>query len=276
MSAMDRLRLEAKYRAWSFAMGAAGAFVRTQSRIRRALYPGKEDGLDTVVLLHGLWMGSSCMRVLARCYAAAGYRVVFIDYQCSAEPATVYRAIQRSAVRAASLGSRVHLVGHSCGGVLAVSAWLESQGDLDVESILCLGAPLNGSQAARELLGHPAGQRTLGRTGGILCAPIARERPRHGVRQPRIAMLAGTRANGAARWLGVIGKDSDGMVEIAETRWAGLDQHVALDCTHRGLVHRRHVAAIAVAFTSGSALADVASPRLNRAPAGDAGRTSHG
>jgi len=254
MSGTNAIMLEAKYRTWAMASAVAGRAVRAQSRIRRAFYPGKDDGQDTVILIHGLWMGSSCMRVLGRLYAQANHRVVFMDYLCDTDPSAIYRTISTHVARANALGSRAHLVGHSCGGVLAVSSWLQSAGHLAVDSILCLGSPLNGSQAARRLLAHPAGKRVLGRTGELLVHPVPGDRPNRGIHVPRIAMLAGTRPVGAARWLGAVSDQSDGTVELAETRWPGLDQHVAIDCTHRGLVHWPHVAALAVAFTEGHAL----------------------
>src|SRR3990170_35656 len=87
---------------------------------------GRRDG-DSVVLVHGLWMKGSEMRVLGGRLAQAGFRPVYFRYHSWRGDLSKATRDLREAVEAAG-GARVHLVGHSLGGILI--ARMFEEGDL--------------------------------------------------------------------------------------------------------------------------------------------------
>ena len=74
--------------------------------------------METVVLVHGLWMNGLEMRILRRRLQARGYRVYQFNYR------TVGRDLQKNAERLNNYlrkyveGEMVHLVAHSLGGLV--------------------------------------------------------------------------------------------------------------------------------------------------------------
>ena len=109
--------------------------------------------------------------------------------------------------------------------------------------MVCLGSPLCGSGAARDL-----GRRTwtapvLGRSGGLLqagCPPWEGTVP--------VGMVAGNVARGIGRLITRFGGESDGTVALEETRLPGLAAHCVVPASHTGLVFSAHAARQAAHF----------------------------
>lgn len=196
---------------------------------------------DAVILIHGVWMRAFSLLVLQRRLREAGFTVVPFEY------ASVFgrekRSLQRlrGRIRTQS-AARVHLVGHSLGGLMALRC-LEG---LDRElggRIVCLGSPLNGSAVARQLQRWPGGHYVLGGSTDTLCAGLPEQLP--GI---RVGVIAGTRALGLGQVAGLFDGPSDGTVSVAETRWPGASEHREVDASHTGLAFSREAAELTVRF----------------------------
>ena len=197
---------------------------------------------ERVLVLHGLWMRSLVMRPLAARLREQGFQVETLDYASifrGPEPciAHVAQRLRREAERG------LHLVGHSLGGVIAVRAACEA-GAAFRGRIVCLGSPLAGSTTAQSLLSRGNLSFLIGRSAPLLARgvelPTARD----------VGMIAGNRGFGVGQLLHRVASPSDGTVSVAETRLAGLADHVEVPISHTGLVYSREVARLAGRFLS--------------------------
>ncbi|MCK7592650.1 esterase/lipase family protein [Pseudomarimonas salicorniae] len=186
-----------------------------------------------MILIHGLWMRALIMRPLAARLRAEGFDPRCFDHaSLRARPEDT---LDRLAGLVAVLGpGLVHLVGHSLGGVLALTL-AAARPDLPTGRIVCLGSPLAGSRSARRL--RELGLSWLGgRSRALLeqgvSTPAGRE----------VGMIAGTRALGAGQWLSRLERPHDGTVSVAETRVPGLADHLCLPHSHSGLLFAADVA----------------------------------
>ena len=204
--------------------------------------PGKED--STLVLIHGLWMHGTVMQLLAsRLQGRTASRILTYSYP------SVSAGIDENV---ALLGEylegldtpRIDLLGHSLGGVIALRTVLESQPSA-VGRIVCLGAPLVGSSAARALQSWPGGGAIMGHAirEAVLDAPL-KQWP--GI--PEAGMIAGNLGIGAGLLLNALDGEHDGTVCVDETRLPGLTDHIVLPVSHTGLLLSVEVANQAAAF----------------------------
>lgn len=183
--------------------------------------------LSRVLLLHGIWNARSWLAPLAWRLRAQGFDVEVFGY------ASVFggpEAALPMLVQRLRHSGPVNLVGHSLGGVMALEA-LRRAPDMQIPRLVCVGSPLCGSQAARNLAARPWTAALLGRSAGLL---------QHGCEPWRgrteVGMVAGNRARGIGRLLARFDGDSDGTVAIAETRLEGLADHCTVSASHTGLV----------------------------------------
>jgi pimeloyl-ACP methyl ester carboxylesterase len=176
------------------------------------------------------------MRVLGGRLAQAGFRPAYYRYRSwrggLAEAARDLRAFIGE-----TDGARVHLVGHSLGGV--VIARMLEEADLPRPGrVAMLGSPMSGSAAGKRLFRYGAGRWLMGK--------VARE----GVveRTPRwpgkrdLLVVAGDLPLGTGLLLG-IARPHDGMVRVEETSVTGA-RAVVVRASHVGLLLSRKVAAL--------------------------------
>ena len=203
---------------------------------------------DSVVLVPGIWMPAIEMtplrRRLARRYSLVGqcfgYRSVRDDLAANA---------RRLAACIESAGTdRVHVVGHSLGGVLALYTLATHEG-LPPGRVVCLGSPLCGSRAALALNSRSWGRRILGNT----LVDCVVDRPASAwageVTQAReVGVIAGTHAWGFGRVLAAFDDASDGTVSVAETLLPGVADHLLLPVSHTSMVFSAEVARQTSAF----------------------------
>ena len=205
---------------------------------------------ETVILLHGLWMRRPVLWPLANRLRAAGFATRLFPYvTILGDP---QRALPRLAacVRDAGEGP-VHLLGHSLGGVLALALHAAHAG-LPPGRILCLGAPIAGSRAAKRLgeLHLPLAGRSRALLEQGVPLPPGRE----------VGMIAGTRGMGGGQWITRLDGPHDGSVAVAETRLPGLADHLCLPVSHSGLMLSRAAAQASVRFLRHGCFADTPNP----------------
>ncbi|MFO1505592.1 MAG: alpha/beta fold hydrolase [Lysobacterales bacterium] len=196
---------------------------------------------EHAILLHGLWMRGFSLLPLARRLRNAGLDVETFDYSSVARgPDAAVAALLERARRAHA--DRLHLVGHSLGGLVALTA-LAAAPDLPPGKVVCLGSPLAGSALARSVAHFPGGRIVLGRSAGMLTKGIDgwhAKRP--------LGVIAGTVPFGLGVAVGPLSAPHDGTVAVAETEIAGMREHRTVSATHVGLLFSAEVADMTAAF----------------------------
>ena len=205
---------------------------------------------DRVLLVHGLWNAKLWLTPLAWRLRQAGFQVDGFGYPSIVGGAEA--AVEALGEYLGRESSQLDLVGHSLGGLIALEALRRTPG-LPVRRVVCLGAPLCGSQVARNLGRHWPLAWALGRSRGLLetgCPPWQG--------QAQVGVVAGNLARGAGRLAARFDGPSDGTVAVAETRLPGLADHCVVAASHTGLVFSREAADQAAAFLRDGRFAPVA------------------
>jgi pimeloyl-ACP methyl ester carboxylesterase len=209
----------------------------------------------SVVTVHGLWMRGAAMAGLRERLAPSGLDFHHFSYPSVAGTLATCAAALAEYVEGVR-GDTVHLVGHSLGGVL-IRAMLESHLPARMGRVVCLGAPLRGSRTAARLARVPGARRLVGRC-------LAEVNARGGFSAWRAGVEAGSIAGGlpfgVGRLLGPFREPNDGTVAVAETKIAGLADHIVLPVSHMALLWSGQVAAQAAHFLEHG--------RFRRTPAG--------
>ena len=192
-----------------------------------------------VILLHGLWMPGAAMHWLAVRLKADGFAPEVFSYHGVTDgPGT---AVPRLVVLLET-GEGADIVAHSLGGLIALQALCESPA-LPVARVVCLGSPLAGSGAATGMLRWAPAAALLGRSAELLHAGIACWEGR-----AQVGVIAGRVPHGLGALLAGFDGEHDGTVAIAETRLAGLADHVVVDASHSGLLFSAQAAEQATTF----------------------------
>ena len=191
---------------------------------------------EAVVLIHGLWMTGREMRVLGGRLEESGFRVRYFRYRSWRGGLAQAADALREFVEATE-GERVHLVGHSLGGVV-IAKMLEEAPLSRPGRVAMLGSPMGGSAAARIV-----SRRRVGRwlVGGVIREGIVEHAPTWpGGRD--LLVVAGDLPLGSGLLLG-LRKPHDGVIRVEETRVEGA-RTVTVRASHVGLLLSRKVAAI--------------------------------
>jgi pimeloyl-ACP methyl ester carboxylesterase len=202
------------------------------------------DGAS-VVLVHGLWMNGLAMLPLARRLEHCGFRVARHGYK------SVSRGLSENArllavaceMYCAKKKERVHLVGHSLGG-LVIMTMLQEHAHIPVNRVVLLGTPYLDSAAAHGLERFEWGSGILGHT------------IRDWLRQPRprvpygleLGVIAGDVAFGLGRLFVTLPAANDGVVMVDETRVPGAADSIVLHTSHSAMLISPAVARAACSF----------------------------
>jgi pimeloyl-ACP methyl ester carboxylesterase len=197
---------------------------------------------QTVILVHGIWMSSLELVLLARRLRRCGYRTLRFRYRSLRRPVRHNAACLARRVRQLPAG-QIHLVGHSLGGLVVLQA-LQDHPDLITGRLVLLGSPVGGSAVARRIDARRVLRRLIGRSGehGLLGGG-----PRWGGWQS-LGVIAGNRSLGIGRLMGGLGAVNDGVVNLEETTIDGAQDSIVVESTHMGLLTSRRVASQVCAF----------------------------
>ncbi len=195
---------------------------------------------EIAVLVHGLWMnGVEAGWLRQQLGSEHGIPTTLFQYGTFGAGFTANADRLRDFLATVE-AERVHVVGHSTGGLMALVALTRRPWDRPGR-IVCLGSPLRGSIAADRLakLGE-LGALALGPTGreGLLGQVLTRY---EGDRD--VGVIAGTMAVGAGMVLGVLPEPNDGTIAVVETQLPGIRDHLSLPVTHTGMLISPEVAA---------------------------------
>lgn len=211
----------------------------------------------TVICLHGMWMRRGVMLLVQRrLHNDHQYRAHLFGYP------SMNNTLDQNAQSLASYIAerefdRVHLVGHSLGGVVAMRA-LALHPDMPVQRVVCLGSPLCGSRPALRLKRMNWGKHLVGQTvmDGVVDAPAKRWAGEVCLSH-EIGVIAGTVSLGLGRLTGSFDEANDGTVAVSETQLPGLKDHLCMPVNHTGLAISKDVTdQIAAFFRRGEFLRD--------------------
>lgn len=191
---------------------------------------------ESVLLLHGAWMNRWVMGYLAHALRAEGFASHSLTYRTIRDTLDVH--LLRLTRRVDALDAeRIHLIGHSLGGVL-VLRYLQRAPDRRIGRAVLLGAPVAGCRAAAGLARHAGGELLMGKSASVWRQPIdVSVDPRFD-----IGVIAGTGALGLGRMVMRLPKPNDGVVCVDETKFPGMRDHLILPIGHSVMLVSRRVA----------------------------------
>src|ERR1700728_1704726 len=197
-----------------------------------------------VVFVHGLWMtGAESLLLRRRLANERGYGLKVFRYASVGMPPAHIIAALRNTI-AAIEAPRVHLIGHSLGGLMILRC-LERYPMAQPGRVVFLGTPAAGSLAARRFGKSALGRRLL---GAASAEELLQERAARWDIGRELGVIAGTMPLGFGRLLLKFSEDNDGTVAVSETRVAGAAGFLALPVTHSGMLWSARVAREAGSF----------------------------
>lgn len=181
---------------------------------------------DTVVLLHGFWMSRWVMWPLGQWLARRGFHVEYFAYPTATMPITETASMLQQ--RLFSLHTaRVHLIGHSLGG-LVIRQLFQDFPQQRAGCVITLGTPHRGSEVVRRAVAQGWAGRVLGANRQVLAdgfsTPWKHMNP--------LGSVAGRLPVGALGLIYGIERPHDGLISVAETRVEGSADHVVLPVSH--------------------------------------------
>lgn len=196
---------------------------------------------EFVLLLHGMWMGSWAMSWLSHELRSAGFETGCLDLRSVGDAPEALVENLTEAVAKVDAG-RVHLLGHSMGGVI-ILRYLQNALDKRLGRAILLGAPALGSDAARQLDQQPWGG-VLGASRELWCSEFPTAVPGN----VEVGAIAGDEGFGLGMLFASLQGPNDGAVTVAETRIAGLRDHIVLPVGHSTMLWSSQVARQAISF----------------------------
>ena len=190
---------------------------------------------ETIVLVHGLWVNGLEMGLLRRRMQSAGYQTTQFSYP-SRSNSPFENAMDLNKFAEKLDTETVHFLGHSLGGIIIRHLFYHFPQQRPGR-IVTLGAPHNGSLSARRLARTLPGRWLLGRSvqQGLL-GPLP---PWPGTHE--LGSIAGTSRIGLGLLVRDLPQSSDGTVAVAETRLAGMTDHVEIPISHTAMLCSRAV-----------------------------------
>jgi pimeloyl-ACP methyl ester carboxylesterase len=193
----------------------------------------EEPVRESVILVHGLWMGGWAMQGLRLLLSRRGYAATALDYRSVTQ--SLDEHARRLAVRIAE-SRPVHLVGHSLGG-LVILRYLRTYGEQRIARIVLLGTPARACMAGLRLENLVAGERLLGASRDIWRSLPDDYRP-----QCELGVIAGSRPWGLGHLVMRLPGTNDGVVRLEETEVAGMRDRIVLPLSHSGMLVSARVA----------------------------------
>lgn len=189
--------------------------------------------MESVILLHGLWMPGLVMRPHEHWLLGEGFAARRFSYPS-------WRGGLAGNVRLLSRfvsetpGAVIHLVAHSLGGLVALMM-LSQEFDERISRVVLLGTPYSASHCGSTLAALPMLRALVGRTFTDWFS-LPRPALPAGV---EIGVISGTRGIGLGRLIPGLARPNDGLVAVSETRIAGVSDSIELDVSHSGMLVSR-------------------------------------
>ncbi|MFO1410346.1 MAG: alpha/beta hydrolase [Steroidobacteraceae bacterium] len=193
---------------------------------------------DAVVFVHGLWLSGQEAFLLRRRVvserACEWHNFAYSSVWHSLDDITQGLAACARGVDAA----RVHLVGHSLGG-LVILRCVERYPDLPPGRVVFLGTPAVASAAARRVARFRIGRAAM---GPVVAEELLRHHERSWGAERGLGIIAGDQQLSLGRLVTDFTEPNDGTVAVAETRLPGASAHLTLPVSHTGMLLSARVA----------------------------------
>lgn len=198
--------------------------------------------METIIMIHGLWMHGIVFLPQQRWLTRRGFAVRRFSYP-SVHQGLQHNARALSQLVASTDSDSIHLVGHSLGGLVALSM-LAHYPDPRVRRVVLMGSPCMGSHCASALLRTPSLAAIAGRS---LKEWLAFPRPQL-PGQVEIGVLSGSRSLGLGRLIPGLPRPNDGVVSVMETRLPEAKDFITLHVSHAEMLVSRACADQVAAF----------------------------
>lgn len=191
-----------------------------------------------LVYVHGLWLtGHEAFLLRRRLVRDRGYAWHTFNYRSqSGSMSAVAEALARH-IHSLS-ASRVHLVGHSLGGLVILRA-LGEHGPFPAGRVVLLGSPSVASSAATSVARFRYGRAMLGRMGS---EELLGPKQRRWSGERALGIIAGTQSISIGRLVTDFQEPNDGTVAVSETQLPGASAHLILPVSHTGMLLSARVA----------------------------------
>ncbi len=197
---------------------------------------------ETVVLVHGLWVRGWIMTLLGLQLRRCGFHTIIFSYPSVRAPLS-QNALLLSRFVASIAAPRIHFVGHSLGGLLALQMLAEHP-EPRTGRVVLMGSPYHASYAASKLARITPGRWLIGRSMGQWLEQKTPACPH----QHEVGSIAGYMSLGIGKLLGGLPHPNDGVVAVEETRLPAASDHVVLNVSHTGMLFSAGVARQVCAF----------------------------
>jgi pimeloyl-ACP methyl ester carboxylesterase len=198
--------------------------------------------VETVVLVHGLWMHGWVMRWMGMRLSRCGFNVRYFSY-----PSMRGSLSQNASVLAHFAkdiaAPRIHFIGHSLGGLLILQM-LHEFPENRVGRIILAGSPYNACRVATKLARRSLGRYILGRS---MLQWLGQTPPLNNPAYD-IGVIAGCKGIGGGRLISRLASPNDGVVAVEEADIAFARDRVVLDVNHSGMLVSAELARQACSF----------------------------
>ncbi|MBI0409623.1 MAG: alpha/beta fold hydrolase [Nitrosomonadaceae bacterium] len=198
---------------------------------------------ETVVLIHGLWASGWIMTLLGRNLRRCGFDTVIFSYP-SMRDSLSQNALSLSRFVSGIAATRIHLVGHSLGGLLALQM-LSEHSEPRIGRVILMGSPYHASYAAIKLARIAPGRWLI---GSSMRQWLMRREGGPSIQHHEIGSIAGRMSVGIGKLLGGLPAPNDGVVTVEETRLPIASDWIVININHAGMLFSRKVVCQVCAF----------------------------
>lgn len=195
-----------------------------------------------VVVVHGLWLTGGAMTILRARLEQMGFQARSFSYPSVHEDLS-HNAAQLFAFLQTLQAEKIHLVGHSMGGLLALQM-LKEHHEARIGRVVLAGSPYQDIQAVKNLMRNAITQGVVGKS---ISQWLSQAKP-DVASQYEIGVIAGDRSMGLGRLVSHLPKPNDGTIVVDETEVPGAKDSILLHVTHSQMLFSARVAEQAAHF----------------------------
>jgi pimeloyl-ACP methyl ester carboxylesterase len=195
-----------------------------------------KDNMETIILIHGLWMRGLVLLPQQRWLRAEGFFAHRFSYPSWGNGLAANAHLLSGFVNNTP-GSVIHLVAHSLGGLVALDM-LTHEPDIRIGRVVLMGTPYMGCHCGTTLARLSVLNMLVGRTFKDF---FRKPRPILHT-EVEIGVIAGTRSIGLGRLVPRLARPNDGLVAVSETHISAAKDSITLNVSHSGMLLSRRCA----------------------------------